>query len=116
MYNIIVIIYNGFMMYTIVRFMVTVVLFPDPTLKEGKGSGELGPNGPALRNFHAPIRSQLWHSHMTSFTAGIQHRYSYSIMLTNWIQALHGPVGTHHSARTENLADVHKSRKPLFPP
>ena len=46
--------------HMIVRFMVTIVLFPDPTLEEGKGSGELGPSGPALRNFHAPIRSQLW--------------------------------------------------------
>ena len=44
-----------------------VVSSPDPTLEEGKGSGELGLNlGPALRNFHAPMRSKLWFSHMTS--------------------------------------------------
>ena len=68
--------------HMIVHFMVTVVLFPDPTLEERKGSGE--------------------------------HRYSYVIMLTDWIQALYGPVGMHHSARTENLAKVHESRRPLF--
>ena len=40
---------------------------PDPTLKEEKGLVNLGRIlGPALRNFHAPMRSQLWLSHMTS--------------------------------------------------
>ena len=39
--------------------MVIVVSSTDATLEEGKGSGELGPNGPVLRNFLVPIRSQL---------------------------------------------------------
>ena len=40
---------------------------PMATLKEGKGSCELGLNPWAytLSNFHTPIRSQLRHSHMT---------------------------------------------------
>ena len=40
---------------------------PDPTSKEEKGLVNLGRIlGPALRNFHAPIRSLLWHCHVTS--------------------------------------------------
>ena len=44
-----------------------VVSCPDPTSKEEKGLVNLGRIfGPALRNFHAPIRSLLWHCHVTS--------------------------------------------------
>ena len=40
---------------------------PDPISKEEKGLVKLGRIlGPALRNFHTPMRSQLWLSHMTS--------------------------------------------------
>ncbi len=44
-----------------------LVSCPDPTSKEEKGLVNLGRIlGPALRNFHAPIRSLLWHCHVTS--------------------------------------------------
>ena len=44
-----------------------LVSCPDPTSKEEKGLVNLGQIlGPALRNFHAPIRSLLWHCHVTS--------------------------------------------------
>ena len=44
-----------------------LVLFSDPTSKKERGLVNLGKIlRTALRNFHAPIRSQLWHCHMTS--------------------------------------------------
>ena len=36
-------------------------------------------------------------------------RYSYAAVLTNWIQALHDPVGVHHSTRTEDSVEVHQT-------
>jgi hypothetical protein len=42
----------------------TETTYPDPTSKEEKNLGRI--LGPALRNFHAPMRSQLCHNHMTS--------------------------------------------------
>ena len=45
--------------------------------------------------------------------AGMQHRFSYAIVPTNWIQVLHGPVGVHHSTRTENQAKFYQT---IFPP
>ena len=86
-----------------------------PALEEGKGSGKLGPNSWACaEEFHTPIRSQLRHSHMISSQRECNiDRYSYTTVLTNRIQALHGPVGVHHSIRTEDSAKVHQS---IFPP
>ena len=44
----------------------SVVSSPDPTLEEGKGSGEFGHNPWAReRNLSAPMRLQLYLSHMT---------------------------------------------------
>ena len=38
--------------------------------------------GPALRNLHASMRSQLWHSHMIlKLTAGIQHLLIKSMLI-----------------------------------
>ena len=39
----------------------------------------------------------------------MQHRYSYTIMLTNQILAVHGSVGTCHSARTKDSTKVHQT-------
>ena len=48
----------------VATYVYILVLPPDHTSKEDMGLG--GILGPALRNFHAPMRSQLWLSHMTS--------------------------------------------------
>ena len=45
---------------------ILIVSSPDPTLEEGKGSGEFGHNPWAReRNLSAPMRLQLYLSHMT---------------------------------------------------
>ena len=53
--------------YTLSSLWVHIVSSPDSTLREGKDLVILGQIlGPLWRNFHVPIRSQLWYSHMTS--------------------------------------------------
>jgi hypothetical protein len=49
------------------RVWANIVSYPDPTSKEEKDLVNFGRIlGPALRNFHVPMRSQLCHSHMTN--------------------------------------------------
>ena len=65
-----------------------LVSSPDPTSKEEKGPVNLGRILKlALRNFHVPMRSQLWLSH-DKLTAGMQHRcmYSYNIVAVIYIK------------------------------
>ena len=111
-------------------FIKATSLVPRPHLQGGKGSGELGP---ALRNFHAPIKSQLWHCHMTTLPQECNIAITCSInelshmqscrprpqlclppiacaaIQTNQIQALHGLVGAHHRTRIEDSAEVHQT-------
>ena len=116
----------------------TIVSSPDPTSKEEKGLVTLGRIlGPVLRNFHAPMRSQLcsvtWQAYRRNATS-LYSYISYSISLTNQVQdllyrqlrshantaiatnqnqALHGLVGACHRARTEDSAQVHQTLFPL---
>ena len=115
----------------------TIVSFPDPALKEGKGLANLGRMlGPALRNFHTPIRSQLWHCHMTSLLQECNiaitcciSQITRTIMLTDQILALLNRqssvhmcshtdqsdpsfaslIGACHRTRTEDSAEVHQT-------
>ena len=59
-----------------------------------------------LKNFHAPIRSHIWHSHM-------QHHYSSAIVLT---QAIHGPNGLCYGTKTEQIKVKVHQLQTLFPP
>ena len=61
------IIYNNNYYYrctNVTTYVYILVSPPDHTSKEDMGLG--GILGPVLRNFHSPMRSQLWLSHMTN--------------------------------------------------
>ena len=55
-----------------------IVSSPVPTLEEKKGLVRI--LGAALSNFHAPMRSQLWLSHLTSLPQ-MQHHYTVCIAI-----------------------------------
>ena len=63
--------------------MISLVSSPDPTSKEEKGLVNLGRIlGPALRNFHAPMRSDRKANLEPDWSAKLKSLYSYMYTAT----------------------------------
>ena len=93
----------------------TIVSCPDPTLCEGKGSGDLWHNPWAReRNFDVPITSQLCQSHVTIYRWNLEAPITRQVYVCYAITELPALLGwIHNSAyKTKKSADIHQT---LFP-